>query len=509
MTQLRNSQTKINGNQSNSFKIGKDDSANASSLTSHIALSTQAKVRKDTVYNWSGIQPISKKNQVQFPKNAERISELLRTTMGKVHVIGSGLSYEQIMSLSMDDETGVILNMENFKGLVRMSDCSATFGASTSVNDIISILGQHDRMLPCSPGVIGIQTIAGSIATGTHGQGLFQSTYSDIVKSMRVVLPSGVITDIDENSELPLQAFIASIGMLGVILEVEIYTTERRVFHCRKSAVGYDEFLKDYEEWNRKYEYVKAWWFPETDQCHLWEVDEACPKLASKFLNTSKETPLELTDASDAMNDTVDKYMNALSHDTKSDSKSSQPQFQTVKRFADSKDLVGYSEQILCKGIPVPQINCEIAVPLDRFKEATEALHKWNETNPGRLHYPFIYRATGKSKAWMSPAFSGESVWIGFLVYVAEDGTVRSDGMETMREIQKILSSFGGLPHWGKHFAKEEFRFGSKIENWNKFFQFRKSLDPTDKMFSKTLSQVYESQLFQKRKSYQHFYAAQ
>jgi hypothetical protein len=42
-------------------------------------------------------------------------------------------------------------------------------------------------MIATSPGVIGIQTLAGSIGTGTHGQGLFVSTLSDTVVEIKLV----------------------------------------------------------------------------------------------------------------------------------------------------------------------------------------------------------------------------------------------------------------------------------------------------------------------------------
>jgi FAD/FMN-containing dehydrogenase len=45
--------------------------------------------------------------------------------------------------------------------------------------------------LDASPGVIAIQTAAGAISTGTHGQGLFQSTLADAVVKMTIVTPKG------------------------------------------------------------------------------------------------------------------------------------------------------------------------------------------------------------------------------------------------------------------------------------------------------------------------------
>lgn len=99
--------------------------------------------------------------------------------------------------------------------------------------------------------------------------------------------------------------------------------------------------------------------------------------------------------------------------------------FLTPVRFADTHDVIGYTEQILCKGIPVPQINCEIAIPLQNFEKATKKLHEWNEKNPNKLHYPFIYRVTGESKAWLSATFPGPTVWIGGVVdiFISVDNT--------------------------------------------------------------------------------------
>ena len=182
-----------------------------------------------------------------------------------------------------------------------------------------------------------------------------------------------------------------------------------------------------------------------------------------------------------------------MEHDTKAVKESSQPQFETLRRFANAKDVIGYLEQIVCKGIPVPQINCEIAIPLEHTRNATLAIQDWASKNKKRLHYPFIYRAIGQSKAWLSPAYKGPVCYIGFLVYLAEDGTVRNDGMLTMRDIQTILAPFGGMPHWGKHFQSDLYDFQKLIPKWNDFLDLRARIDPKGKMFSNFLQNIFET----------------
>ncbi|CAF1224651.1 unnamed protein product [Didymodactylos carnosus] len=448
---------------------------------------------QDIVYNWSGINVIAHKTQLIIPNTIEQISQLARDTRSKISVMGTGLSYEQIMSIHLKDPQALLICMQHFNGLIEMREESAVFGAATPINDIIKVLGEHDRMMPCSPGVIGIQTIAGSIATGTHGQGLYQSSYADIVQSLTVVLPNGDIVKIDgSHKDFPLEAFITSIGMLGIVVNIEIAHVPRKVFSCRKMTVDIDEFLSNYQQWNEENEYVKVWWFPKTDLCHVWLVDEADPSQTQDFLCISRSSPIESKSENKSMNVTVRRYIDKMSHDTKSSSTSSQPQFETLKRFASVKDLVGYSEQILCKGIPVPQINCEIAVPFSRARDATLALRKWCDENEDRLHYPFIYRTTGQSRAWLNPAFSGPVCYIGFLIYIASDGTTRADGMHSMLEIQKILANHKGLPHWGKHFVPSVYNFRRDIPMYNQFKQLRTRVDPKKKMMSKFLQDIFD-----------------
>lgn len=499
-------------------------------------LSIVAKTRSDIVSNWSGIKHICHTAQIRTPHSVDEIINIVKSTLDStphqqlehekqnsnnneqintssqslsstlppsplIRIVGGGMSYEQIFSTdSVDNMNQIVLDMCNFSGLLSLNEHTATFGASTSINDIIRILAENDKMMTCSPGVIGLQTIAGALATGTHGQGMRQSCYADEVVSISIVLPDGRYVRIDEHTHLndptipPLGVVVSALGTLGVVIEVEIRHAPRRVFTCRKFQCEYSTFLQQYQHWNNKVEFVKIWWFPETDKCHVWLIDEANELEKSLFFSKDKNPDHQLIEADMEtnleLNDTVSMYLNALYIDTGvtlADAQKHQHSL-TLQRFADSKDVIGYLEQIVCKGIPVPQINCEVAVPMSLFKEATELLHNWSnkqsqqqatpfvdpegqniqdKQTPNlsipptahKLHYPFIYRATGEAKqACLYPSYGIEEgvAYIGFLVYLAADGSVRQDGMQMMGELQKLLATHvKGLPHMGKHFIPE------------------------------------------------------
>lgn len=87
--------------------------------------------------------------------------------MVKIRMIGSGLSYEPINRV--DDVHHVLVSLENYRGFISETDDTVTFYAGSALQEVFSHLIRQDKMLPSSPGVIGIQTIAGAISTGTHG----------------------------------------------------------------------------------------------------------------------------------------------------------------------------------------------------------------------------------------------------------------------------------------------------------------------------------------------------
>lgn len=48
-------------------------------------------------------------------------------------------------------------------------------------------------MLKACPGVISMQTVAGAISTGTHGQGIYQSTIADSILELTIINGKGNI----------------------------------------------------------------------------------------------------------------------------------------------------------------------------------------------------------------------------------------------------------------------------------------------------------------------------
>ncbi len=95
----------------------------------------------------------------------------------------------------------------------------ATIGAGSRLGDLgdpLAAIGQGMINLPD----IDRQTVAGAIATGTHGTGVTLQALSACVASLRLITPSGEVMDIDSTNQDLLHAARVNVGALGIVTRV-------------------------------------------------------------------------------------------------------------------------------------------------------------------------------------------------------------------------------------------------------------------------------------------------
>ena len=449
---------------------------------------------REVLFNWSRTNPLGALDQVWRPTTRDELQQLLREyPERKLRLIGSGLSFEPIHSVYAEGSQALLVDLHHLRGQLDKTADTVTYLAGTPLDTVYADLIAMDRMLPASPGVIGIQTLGGALSTGTHGQGLHQSALCDAVAALTVMLASGDIIRVDR-TDPRFGAFVMGMGMLGILLDVTLNTVPNRIMRCTKFTTDYPFLLEHNERLNREHAFVKSWWFAWTGESHIRLVDPASDDEVARYRAGGSE-PLVLEGDMDermnlALNATIDATLQKMARDTKDEARAGE-HFETVRRFKDASDLVGNVYQILCKGIPAPQINCEVAVPLERMGEALEILQAWQEANPGVLHYPFILRCTGPSVAWLSAAHDKSVCWIGFLVYLAADGTFVGGSMEQMRELQQLLVPLGGIPHFGKHLAMDLYDFPALLPRWHDFLALKRELDPHGRFENRWLGDLF------------------
>lgn len=437
---------------------------------------TQRDPHDNTLWNWAQNAPIGTQQQVNRPTDEAALQQLLREARNKVRVMGKTYSPGKMLAVHPDD---LLLDLSAFTGLIRSDAHSVTFAGATPLEHIYRTLTDMDRMLASSPGVIAVQTLAGAMATGTHGQGLQQSSIADEAEQIRLVLSDGCVRELSRGDD-DFAAALVSLGSLGIVTEVTLRTQPFRIFTCHKNAVPADTLESDLLRWNEDYALSKVWWFVDDNIMHVWNAHQASDDEIQRYEQQGREVVEHADEGDDSLNETIEQTLEHMHRDTQIHGKGGK-QFSTVTRFRDFTDVTGDIYQLFCRGIAVPQINVEIGVPLERTPAIISKIKRWYAENRPHMHYPIILRCTGASSAWLSPAFDQPTCFFGFVVYYADDGSLSEAGLHFLSEVEKLLAEEGGRPHWGKYYDAALYHWRDLYPHWDRFRALRERLDPSNR----------------------------
>ena len=157
---------------------------------------------------------------------------------GTVRVIGAGHSWNEGIETS-----DALLDLRHLRQIqVRADRRRVSAGGGCRIAELLAHLARRELTLP-SVGLIARQSVAGAIATGTHGSG--RHSMSHYVESLRIACYSaeGEAEVRTVDSGLALRAARCSVGALGVVLEVTLkcvpqyYVRERCIWRPSLDAI--------------------------------------------------------------------------------------------------------------------------------------------------------------------------------------------------------------------------------------------------------------------------------
>jgi FAD/FMN-containing dehydrogenase len=161
------------------------------------------------------------------PRSAKDVLEILRSHAGrKIRALGSGHSWSDVIR-----SEDIVLEMRAFSS-VEVNDepaPSVKVGAGCTIAELLKLLRRHGLTLP-TVGAIAKQTVAGAVATGTHGSGA--SSLSHYVREMEIATYHPVsqepfvltlrVDSADPIEREELRAARCSLGYLGIVLSVTL-----------------------------------------------------------------------------------------------------------------------------------------------------------------------------------------------------------------------------------------------------------------------------------------------
>jgi L-gulono-1,4-lactone dehydrogenase len=371
-----------------------------------------------------------------------------------VRVAGSGHSFTAAVLtdgtlLSLDRMTRV-LDADTAAGLVRVQ-------AGIPLHRLTREL--HFRGLALANlGDIDAQSLAGALATGTHGTGAGLPNVSASVEALELVTGAGEVREL-AGGDL-LRAARVGLGSLGVV----VAATLRCVPSFRLRGVDEPEPLEDVlaslDERAAAADHFEFWTFPHSP-------------LALTRTNTRTDAPRQTPGRSRTWVEDVlvdNHVFHALNRLGRRFPAAIPRINRAAARAASRRERVDWSFRVFASPRLVRFMEMEYAIPREHAADAVRGARAILERHP--VSFPIELRLVAGDDALLSPAHGRDSAYVAVHLF---------EGMawETpFREVEALMSGFGGRPHWGKWSFLGAEELAPRYPGWEAFQAARAELDP-------------------------------
>jgi FAD/FMN-containing dehydrogenase len=398
--------------------------------------------------NWVGNQSFSPAEQAA-PTSEDEVATLVADASRRglpVRVAGGGHSFTPVVATD-----GLLLDLRGLGG-IRSIDAPrrrVVVGPATTIGEFGEPLWAEGLAL-VNQGDIVAQQIAGAISTATHGSGLRLGCFSAGVRRLRIVTSSGDVVEIGEDDPDLLHAAQVSIGLLGVITEVELEVASAYRLSERIEHWTWDEAWGRFDELAQKHRHYSFFWMPSDDSAALYGLASAGESLADKC-------HVKIYDEVDP----------------------SKPDSDEPRR------RVGPA-YVIYPMVYEPNFHeLEYFVPYEQGRDALAAMRELMLANLPASVFPMEVRTVGRDEAFLSHSYHRDTV------VISVSGTPGTDYDSYLRDVDRLLGAFDARVHWGKlHYLTRE-QLLDRYPRANDFIATRRTLDRTDTFLNSHLAPLF------------------
>lgn len=210
--------------------------------------------------------------QPQSIEEIQKVVTLARRCRRRLVTVGSGHSPSDLTCTS-----SWLVNLDNFNRVLHVEHETGvvTVEAGIRLRDLGKELEKRGLTLS-NLGSIDSQSVAGVIATGTHGSSLQHGLISECILSLSLVLANGQLVRCSAiNNPSLFRAALVSLGALGIVVEVTIQTEPAFNVAWRQSRQNLSTVLAKWSSglWT-SHEFVRVWWLPYAKSAIVWHADK-------------------------------------------------------------------------------------------------------------------------------------------------------------------------------------------------------------------------------------------
>ncbi|MBB4664333.1 D-arabinono-1,4-lactone oxidase [Conexibacter arvalis] len=412
--------------------------------------------------NWAGDESC-RPTAIERPGSvAEVVVALERaaTAGERLRVAGSGHSFSDVACsdgrLMTLERMGRVLDVDRAGGRVRVE-------GGITLNALNAALAEHGLAME-NLGDVDAQTVAGAIATATHGTGARLRNISAQVESLELVLADGsqlTVAASDADADPYLAARVA-VGSLGVVTAVTLRCVPAFTLHGVDAQAPLEETLDRLEEHGAANDHFEFYVFPHT-------------RTALTRTNNRVDGPARPRSRSREWVEDV-LVTNHLLHAFCLAGRAAPPLIprinRVVTRLAGTHEVTDRSDRIFATRRLVRFTEMEYAVPREHTATAVRRVLDLIDERGFRIPFPIEVRLVAQDDAFLSPVQGRPSGYIAVHTF---------KGMEWrpyFRAVEQIMDELDGRPHWGKRHFQTAATLRPRYPDWDRFQAVRARLDP-------------------------------
>jgi alditol oxidase len=383
---------------------------------------------------------------IHRPSTLEELQEIVAAAR-QVRAVGSRHSFNDIA----DAEAQVALSALPADVVVDRDAATVSFGAGVTYGELAGVLEREGMALHNLASLPHI-SVAGAVATATHGSGDANGNLATAVAALELVTSSGELVTAARGAP-GFEGMVVGLGALGVVtrltLDVEpAYEVRQRVFE----ELAWDMLFEHFDEITGSGYSVSVLTYLGETLDQVW--------VRSRVTDAPEVVREDLFGARPA---TVDRHpILGL------DPVNCTPQLGRPGAWSDRLPYfrMGFTPSA------GEELQSEYLVPREHAGAAIQAVRALADRIRPVLHVCEV-RTIAADRLWMSPQHGRDSVGIHFTWALDPEAVVR-----VLADLEPALEPFDPRPHWGKLFLADATTIAPRYERLPDFARLVETLDP-------------------------------
>ncbi len=421
--------------------------------------------------NWAGNQTM-RPASTEHPSSVEQVQQVVRTaSTHRLKAIGSGHSFTGI---GLTD--GVLVSLDRMD---RVLELDAARGRVTvqagmvlsRLNDALAVAGLGLTNM----GDVAVQSVAGALATGTHGTGRDSGALATQVVGLELVLADGELLSCSAD-EQP-DAFAAArvgLGALGIVTAVTLQAEPAFLLRAREEPCPLDEVLDGFEELVADNDHVEFYWFPHTSTALLKRNERttgpAEPLSTVRRLLDDEVLGNGVFSLTCRLGAAVPRTVPPLNR--------------LAARAVTARTYTDAAPRVFTAPRRVRFREMEYAVPRAELPAAMGELRGLPERHGLRVSFPVEVRVAPGDDVPLSTAYGRSTAYVAVHVYRGTELQPYFDAVEA------VMRAAGGRPHWGKLHSLTADDLRPLYPRFEDFRSVRDGLDPRRRFANAYLDRV-------------------